>query len=386
LDWARKRFRWIHSRRLDRLQSGVVLPTARTLYLAGSLVCAAAILLALIVALFFQLSSWRGASQQRVPDAIAAPAPAPGLDAIARRLAGPSGLRFVADTGLGPTIEAGQVLGAFDADSDSGLAPPPQDFELLGGRDAELFERAYDPRSGRSGLAATGALAAVWKGAPPAAGRSFLVRVRARDSSGNVSAPADVAVTLRPGAAAAPAPAGTEVTDLGGDAALSRIAHALAGRVAARGTPDYFDAYKYALAQPQRCDAEGQAGFLDHYRAAAVRFRERLTGDNIGSFYAGVCAAWDEARAASARVAADAEAERRRVIAANAHARLEAESRNAQSRLLRNAALGFGFSALIAFMMIALFLAFMAIEGHSAAVRNAIELLAAERETRDEPA
>jgi hypothetical protein len=39
---------------------------------------------------------------------------------------------------------------------------------------------------------------------------------------------------------------------------------------------------------------------------------------------------------------------------------------------------------MLAFMTIALFLAFLAIEGHSAAVRQVVETLASERSPRDE--
>jgi hypothetical protein len=222
-----------------------------------------------------------------------------------------------------------------------------------------------------------------WNARTPTGGRTFTLRVRARDESGNTSAPTDVSFTLRPGAAAVAAPQ-SEVTELGGAGPLPAIARALASRVAQAGTPEFFDAYKYALAEPERCDAGGSPSFLDHYRAAATRFRTRLNSGNISTFYSAVCASWIDALDRSREAAAQSESERLRVMAANAMARSSAEAAAAQARTLRNAALGFAFSAVIAFMMIALFLAFMAIEGHSAAVRSAIELLAADRRTSHE--
>ena len=126
----------------------------------------------------------------------------------------------------------------------------------------------------------------------------------------------------------------------------------------------------------QRCGADGEAPFVAFYGRGFDQYRARLSKNNLESFYAGICESWRDALEQSRRSAAEAETQRQQIIAANAERRLEAQMRNASSRTLRNAALGFAFSAIVAFMMIALFLAFLAIEGHSAAVRAAIELLA----------
>lgn len=323
-----------------------------------------------------------------LPEAPPTAAPAPTFDRVEARLSGPSSLRFVADRPQGAAeLSAGEVLGYFDADAANGLAGYPDDFQLLGGRDSEYFETVYNGRANRTGLAATKALADAASAGKLASSRAFIVRVVARDRSGNRSAPADLTFTLQPQAQARPdSAAETEaaVTDLSGEGMLPRVARAVAQRVAARGTPDYFDAYKYALAEPTRCGAGQDAGFVDHYRSSFIRFRDRISKDNVDSFYTGLCEAWEEALRASRESAAAADADRQRVIAANASAKMQAQVRAAGARLTRNAALAFAFSALLAFMMIALFLAFMAIEGHSAAVRQAIEMLAARKGDRDE--
>ena len=379
--WAQARLGWMHSRRLERLQSGIVLPTARTLYLIGALVCALATVVAVFIALYFQVAAWSGADRQDVPEVPAAAAPTPTLNRLEVRLTGPTSLRFAADAEA-DSVSAGQMLGHFEADSANGLALYPRDFEILGGKDAELFQTGYHGGSGRTGLTATPALAAAMEGAP--SDRRFIVRVLARDAFGNRSPPTDVTFSLAKPAAAAAAVEDAPVTELGGSGSLPKIARALAAKVAATGTPEFFDAYKFALAAPERCGAPEDAAFIDLYRAAVIQYRPRLSAENIDAFYAGLCDSWEEAAEASRRTVANAEAERQRVIAQNAAAVMAAEAASSSARLVRNAALGFAFSAVLAFMMIGLFLAFMAIEGHSAAVRRAVELLAVDKENRDD--
>jgi hypothetical protein len=372
------------SRRLERLQTHIVLPTARSLYLAGSIICIAILVLALVAALFFELSSWRGAEQRPVPDLVDPGPASPGFDRIEQRLSGPSGLRFQVDLAAGSAPATGQLVGHFDANAPNGLAPYPNDFQIVGGRDAELFDTVYDGSAGRTGLTAKPSLS---NAMAPAQGsgraRTFIVRVLARDAAGNRSLPANVSFTIDPSGRAPVATSEAPVTDLGGSGALPRVARAIASIVApGAGTPQYFDAYKQALAEPQRCGAPSSDTFIDTYRRGFLQFRKRLNADNLSGFYAGLCEAWKDALDRHGQAVAQAEAARQQVILDNASAQLGAELRNAGARGLRNAALGFAFFALLGFMMIALFLAFLAIEGHSAAVRAAIEMLAARGEDR----
>jgi hypothetical protein len=380
-------FAWLQSKRLDRLQSGIVLPTARTLYLVAAVFCVAAIVLALVVAFFFQLATWQGAGERPVPEVAAPTQVAPTLDRVEQRLSGPSAVRFVVDRagGEGP-LAAGDMIGHFEADSANGLANHPDDFQLVGGRDSELFEPVYNGRSGHTGLAATKPLADAVAAPNASADRSYSVRVVARDASGNRSDPVDIGFSFEGPSRPVPAAAGeAPVTELGGSGSLPKIARAVALRVAAPGTPEFFDAYKFALAEPSRCDAPPEGAFIDLYRASFIRFRNRVNKDTLASFSTGVCEAWADSVGQTRRAATEAESRRMAVVAANAEARMQAQVRAAGARLVRNAALAFAFSALLAFMMIALFLAFMAIEGHSAAVRQAIELLATQKEIADGP-
>jgi hypothetical protein len=170
------------------------------------------------------------------------------------------------------------------------------------------------------------------------------------------------------------------VTDLGGSGSLARIARAIALKIVpGGGTPEYFEVYKSAVAQPERCSAAQAEAFTSLYRQAVIRFRARLNRDNLDSFYAGLCESWKDAQERVQQTVAEAQARRDEVISQNAMAEMSAEASRTTAKVLRNAALGFAFTGLVAFMIIALFLAFLAIEGHSAAVRQAVELLASER-------
>ncbi len=111
-------------------------------------------------------------------------------------------------------------------------------------------------------------------------------------------------------------------------------------------------------------------------RKALVKHADPVKAAEL--FYRGVCDAWNaaaeraRARYASDRATADA------VIARNAQQRTELESQKRTARMIRNIAFGIAATALMAFLIIALFLAFLAMEGHSKALREAVETLAAQ--------
>jgi hypothetical protein len=64
------------------------------------------------------------------------------------------------------------------------------------------------------------------------------------------------------------------------------------------------------------------------------------------------------------------------IAAENARKHLELETQKVVARTIRNIAIGVAGSALAAFLTVALFLAFLAMEGHSKALRQAVETLA----------
>ncbi len=372
---------------LDRLQTRLVLPTARTLYLFGAVLCIAAAAVGLVIAMVLQMGTWQHAAQRELPDVVSDRPAQISFDRLDARLSPPSNIRFVTDRpSLPAPLSPAASLGHFEADTPNGMADFPYGFQIIGGADAEAFEADLGYASGpRTVLRASPALAdEINNVAPTLKGpvqRSFVVQVLARDAYGNRSEPTDVTFTLTYGpqpVGIGPAPQGEQTPS----AMLKQIAIRIAGIVdPTQSTPDYFDAYNYALAEPARCGAKDDAVFIDGYRLALDHAFTRLNRTRLPPFYAGLCEAWRDAVAQGHKNAAASMADRVQVMAENSEAQARAAVARNASKIGRNVALAFAASAMLAFMTIALFLAFLAIEGHSSAVRQAIELLAAQRQT-----
>ncbi|HEY5410677.1 MAG TPA: hypothetical protein VIJ94_08110, partial [Caulobacteraceae bacterium] len=92
-DWLQSlQVRW-----LDRLQTKLVLPTARTLYLFGAILCVVAALLGLLIALAFQLGAWQPATTQKVPDVVSDSPAAINFNRLDAHFTPPSNVRFSVD-------------------------------------------------------------------------------------------------------------------------------------------------------------------------------------------------------------------------------------------------------------------------------------------------
>jgi hypothetical protein len=368
---------------LDRVQSRVVLPTARTLYLLVAGLCVAIAGLGLLIAFTFQMAAWQLPRQNAVPDEVAPTPAAVNLRLVEQRLSPPSNLRFVVDASPLPSaVSTDTVLGHFEADTPNGLAAYPEAFQVIGGRDADYFTPGSD---GRARTVLRGQPALVSLLASPefgAAGRQFQVRVVAKDRYGNRTTPVNLDFTLSFGAAApSPASGDQDATP----ASLLEIARRLA-HVAdpTHATPAYYEARREALGEPARCNAFGNETFTVLYGQAVAQAMPRLRPDNLGAFYLGVCDAWRDAVNRGLQEAQAANFNRAQIIARNFEAKLEAAAKRASSRAFRNLALTVVGGAIFAFMVVALFLAFLAIEGHSSAVRQALVALAANQAREDE--
>ncbi len=369
----------------DAAQSRWVLPTARKLYLVGALAAIGGASLALFIALFFQLSSFRGARLEAVPT-FAETAPKPiALQELDARFAGPTRLRIISDP-AGQPFSEGQIVAHFEADSGAPIARQPDGFQIIGGQDGELFVASPDPANPeRAVLKLTASLAKTLNALPDdqRLRRTFVLRAIAQDTNGNQSRPASVSFVVQTPAQAAETtalPPGPAVETIDGPERLRAMAAALASIAAARGTPDYIDAYDYALKEPERCGATDNERFFSEYNAAFTHLRARLTRSNLPAFYQIVCDSWRQAIADANRGNAAALAVRDAAVARNVQAEAVAAMKAAASRLARNVALTFACAAIAAFMVIALFLAFLAIESHSNAVRAAVEMLARREE------
>ncbi len=294
------------------------------------------------------------------------------------RFAPPGNIRFVPNTALidQPLTEQ-DLLGRLLADTPNQMGAFPDDFTVVGGKDAELFRRVP------GGLAPTqallqkinGALATLSKPETLAAD----IKVVARDRYGNASGPTDVAFNLSYGPApAAPMPAEPPKGEAPQHpiSELERIARDIALIVDPQKTPRYFDEYSRAMQIPAQCSAGQTDAFVRNYGRALERERAKLTGQNIVAFYIGVCDAWGQIIATQAAQRASVEAARSQALSQNEAARQETAIAALEAWAARNVALIVTAAAIGAFLLVSLLLAFFAIENHSKALREAIQAVA----------
>jgi hypothetical protein len=366
---------------LRKLQGELVLPAARTIYLviaSLSLIGAGG---ALILALVFHMETLTRPIQEPVPDASPLPPSEIDVNTVTRHLVPPGNIQFNASpTLLSNPINPHQVLGYFTAESSNGLPAYPNDFSIVGGKDSSLFERAPVNLRGigwRAGLAATESLVDQINGDPAAFqsqhAHSYELQVLARDIYGN-SKGTKIAVRFWTGPAQVSAnvpPPVEEVTD------LQRLASEIASRVDPAHTGVFFDVYKQALRVPRNCGSDSNnLEFFGQYRRAFNASRKFLSATNVGGFFVGVCDAWREAISKSSAAQSQAEMARNEVLGRNQEAMLRNEIERAKARLARNSTFSFAIASIGAFITICLFLAFLAMENHTKAVREAIEAIA----------
>lgn len=382
----RTAFGYLKNREWDKLQSLWVLPAARRLYLLGALVAVFVAALALAVALFFQIVSIGSASVSAVPDAPAVdvkPIDPASLDALFK---GPQSISLVPIAVVRPVVE-GTPVARFAAETPWGMAAT-DGFQLVGGRNMAMFREAADPeRGGSTVLVATAALAQSFERLPPSSSRSPVaeVRVLGKDANGNLSQPVTLKfhiVFVQPTVAkdtVGDSQEASSVEDLSAPEELRRVVVALAQLAGQSGTDEYFEAYNLARDEPARCGAADNVQFNAAYVAAFDRLHRSLTRDNVGTFYRGLCEAWEQKLQAAQLDSARQESLRAAIIEQNTVALLANELRKGGARAMRDVAIGFAVAAVGFFMLVALFLAFLAIEGHSNALRQALEKLARER-------
>ena len=380
-----------------RLQSAYVLPLARGIYVLIALGCLLAVIAGALYLVYLQTSIAGGPTSNPLPPpyqgslkSIDRSDRVVDIDTVGSRLEPPANIRFAVSAGtITEPLEKGALIGRFVADTRNSLAPYPEGVSLLGGRDAELFERVRDRRNQAVGLAARPALVdeitKVLSGLDEETTRSFEVRVVARDKYGIASPPTDLSFELK----LAPKPAAPATPQESAQAAteLQKIARDIAQTIEPEVNPAHFKAYQAALKVPKRCgSSETDESFLANYRRAVQELRPRLNASNVEAFYTGLCDAWrvvlEREGAELERLRAEQSAARR--AAEEARARVQARNDEMfeahQTKVFAAKAktavtLSVIGGALAIFLSVALVLAFLAIEGHSRAVRAAIESL-----------
>ncbi len=380
-----------------QFQSAYVLPLARGIYLLIALACLAAVVGGIGYAIYLQVSVGDPPSLVEVPPPYQGSGPvgqmtdsAVDLGLVQSRLEPPTNIRFVVTVGtLSEPPSVGQVLGHFAADTRNGLAPFPDGVSLLGGPDAEFFERVRDGSGKRIAFAARPSLidelGDALRDIERPTDRVFTIRVVARDRYGVASVPTDISFTLalgpKPTSAAPPSAPERQPTE------LEVIAREIARAVEPEVNPAHFAVYNAALKVPGRCGTtDSDQTFLANYRRVVEEMRPRLTAANVDAVYLGLCEAWKSAleREAAAREEAEqrqraaqrsADEARARAIAHNNELRQRHESRIAEVKAQTMQTLTLIGGAFALFLSVALVLAFLAIEGHSRAVRAAMEAM-----------
>ena len=394
---------------LLRLQSAYVLPLARGIYLLIALACLVTVIGGGLYVLILQASSAGTPAQEPLPPVYQGssgssnlPAREIDLAAVERRLTAPGDIAFSVATGtISEPLAEGTLLGFFRAGTPNELAAYPDGISILGGPDAPLFDRVQGERPGAIALTPRPELLAQIESqlaslqAPET--RRFELRIIARDQYGITSAPTDISFSLKfAPAASAPAAAAAESAPAPALTEVEKIARDIAQTLEPTVNPAHFAVYRTASEVPGRCGTRNDdQAFLASYRRAFDELRESLTSRNIEAFYQGLCEGWETAglREAAARQQADQEAREARRIAEEARSRVaqrnaqamraheaKVQSAKAQSALVLSVIGG----ALAVFLSVALMLAFLAIEGHSRAVRAAVESMA--RMNRPAPA
>lgn len=363
------------------LQSKFVLGTARKIYLVIASLSLLVAILAAAAVLVFQLWALKPAPEVPVPEARTPQPVSMDVSTVSRSLLPPTNVHFVPKPITGP-LDQTDVVGYFDADTPNGLAAFPNDFDIFGGPDAAQFERVsvtvrYPTRVVvRAGLKPSAALLATINQAVSGTASiqpRYTVNVVARDRFGNTTRPTTVSFSLAFGATpTAPQGAGTvQLSD------LQVLARAIALHIDPAKTPTYFDQYRRALRVPGQCGtSDDNADFLRGFKASFNALESQLTLSNIEPFYAGVCAAWEEgaSKEIAARQASDGA--RSEAMAKNVAAKLASSVEKAGVNVAKYTALYVVISAVSAFLFISLFLAFLAIENHSDALRQAVDAIA----------
>jgi len=338
--------------------------------------------LAIVVVLYLYSST--PVFLESVPPEYVSQGPTLSTDTVNESLAPPQHLRFtVVKQAINAPITTSDVLGYFEADTPVGLAPYPDDFEILGGKDAGMFERTAVrvTRPTASGQTETAPPHAALRASQALveqinsgisqtrwSSRSFEITVAARNRFGNSSPASTVRFSLSYGPPAA-IPA-SQLTP------LEQLARDIASRIAPAASLAYADAYNRATREPDECGASGDTNFMANYRAAFERVKSALRADNIEAFYAGVCVAWRDALAQEASARANVDAVRARAMQHNAEVQAMHWLGKAAAYIGEAFLVWFVSVAITVFLVVSLAIAFLGIERHLRAIRGSTQTLA----------
>ncbi len=360
--------------------SGLVLRAARVLVTVVALLCFAAFVVVAIAVIGYEVASVGPARTVAVPPPYTAAPPSIDAARIVQEMAAPTGITFVpAAASPGWLAKGSAVLGRLTAEAHGGMAEFPDAFRIVGGTGAAYVDITPQGVIGTFRLRRR-VKRDLARPKPPATLR-FTLRVVASNRFGVSSrqllavslpyAPAQKTASLVPSAKPSPEPArpAAALTQ------LELIARRFALAVDPGRTPLFFRAYQMAYALPARCHAAGSKGFLNGFQSALAKAGPLLNANVAPGFLKLVCLSWTESIQRQQRLAVRAERARHDAVMRQNALYVRTQEEEAAARVRRDSALVVLAGVLGTFLVVALVLAFLAIEHHTRTLGTMVKRL-----------
>jgi len=383
---------------LTRLQSNVILPIGRTLFVIGAFGCLVGIVGGLLGSGFLTMKMQEMPDQVPVPSAEVQQTFNLELSPIDRLMQAPANVRFISTIGhIDRPLTQADVLGYFAADTPNGLTKYPDDFSILGGEQADMVRRIPLSRGQRSGLAPSdkfieriNELREILSADDKAA---IKIVVAARDIYGRYSDPREIEfqLTFGPTPPQEPAETKNEAASTAAPARrltpLEELVHGIAIRIDPEEGDRYAAANKRAMDAPRRCGANpNDPTFLASYTRAFGYAKDRIDQTTVEPFYIGLCESWNRLVAQNREAAQAARDKRNAAIRQNQSLESENLLMKAATFAMREVTLYVAGVSFLSFLAIVVGLATLANENHAkrqremaeAAARAAVRAYAAE--------
>ncbi len=359
----------------------LVLRAAHIVVTVAASIAFIAIIVVGIATLAYTAGTWAPAPHVTIPPRYTPAGPTIDPAQVARFLAPPTEVTLVGPgVPLDPQVPSGILLGRLQDQSPGGTPAFPDAFRIVGG------SGAADTAITQRGVVATRRLASriarAWAETPRPTAVHFTLVVLATSRFG-VSSRQAIYVSLplavsgaQPAKPPAPPVASPKKAGPKPLTKLQSIARTYAKSVDPHHTPVFFAAYQDAYALPSRCGASGKLSFLVGFQDALTKVRAQLNAQSGPTFLNLVCSSWNASIQKQNALITQADIARRQAFARRQALYYRAQAARAVARVKRNAALLVLAAVIGAFVVIALLLAFLAIERHTRMLGAMVQRLA----------
>lgn len=363
---------------------GFVLRAARSFYYFAACLALLVVAAAIVYAIYLEAVVQVPVHQKPMPKEVPAAAAHVNADLIDGFMSPPQNVQYIPMTNeISTSMSGKEILGYFNATTPVGLARYPDDIEIVGGVDAHYFRKANGGIRGSDGTLHSAVIPTrdlvrdinqMLEAASGEETHLFSLDVIARDARYRVSERTSITISLKliPQGALPPVPTTLETSGTISD--LQRLAIEIATEVDPNKTPVYFDAYSQAVNLPSTCQTQNRNDdFTPIYRDAYQRVKGELSKDNIDLFFLGVCQVWRDYVKQENENQRTAYAKRQSEIEKIQRENNRAESAKYAAMMKRPIVWAVIGGAVMIFMLISLFLAFMAMENHQRSIRKAVD-------------